>query len=166
MEYVFRCGVQTWTAIALLICERYGMDVTPVVALLAVGRPAVAEEARGIAISAMAEILHARDVGAREPRGDVARKVEERVLRPRRGLEETRVRAVLGREAGDEFRPDLVVRLANHRPERSHHAGAIGSAPPHRRNRAFENPGRGAAPAGMGGADDPGLLVGEQHGAA
>src|SRR3981189_2613978 len=69
MEDVVRCGVQTWTAIALLICERYGIDVTPVVALLAVGRPAVAEEARGIAISAMAEILHARDAGAREPRG-------------------------------------------------------------------------------------------------
>ena len=73
--------VQPRAAIAVLICKRYGIDVTPVVALLAVGRPAVAEEARGIAISAMAEILHARDAGARESRGDVAGKVEERVVR-------------------------------------------------------------------------------------
>src|SRR6476620_8598485 len=92
----------------VLICKRYGIDVTPVVALLAVGRPAVAEEARGIAIGAMAEILHAGHAGARESRGDVAGKVEQRVVRPRRGLEETRVGAVLGREAGDEFRPDAL----------------------------------------------------------
>ena len=66
MEYVFRSRVQTRRALAMLICQRYGIDVTPVVALLAVGRPAVAEEARGIAIGAMAEILHARDAGARD----------------------------------------------------------------------------------------------------
>jgi hypothetical protein len=36
----------------------------------------------------MADILHARDTGAGESRGDVAGKIEQRVVRPQRGLEE------------------------------------------------------------------------------
>src|SRR5512144_1880106 len=118
MQYAFRRCVQPRMAIAMLICQRYGIDVTPVVTLLAMGRPAVAEEPRGIAIGAVADVFHARDTGARESRRDIAGKIEESVIRPRRGLEETCVGVVLGREAGDEFRPDFVVRLADRRSQR------------------------------------------------
>src|SRR5262249_56831920 len=75
---------------------------------------------------------------------------------PRRRPEEPRIGGVVGLEAGDEFRPDLVVRLANHRPERCDDAVAAGTAPFHGRDRRLEHPGRGAAPARMGGADHPG----------
>src|SRR5262249_10844929 len=73
---------------------------------------------------------------------------------------------VLGLEAGDEFGSDLVIRLADGRPERDRNARTVGAAPLHGRDRRFEDAGGGAAPAGMGDPDDAGRFVGEQHGAA
>src|SRR5262249_52723750 len=82
------------------------------------------------------------------------------------GPEESFVRSILGLEAGDEFGPDLVIRLADGRPERDRNARAVGPAPLHGRDRRFEDAGGGAAPAGMGDGDDAGRFVGEQDGAA
>ena len=48
------------TAPAALICERYGTDVAPVVALAAMGRAAVAEEAGRVGVGAVTEVLDPR----------------------------------------------------------------------------------------------------------
>src|SRR6266699_537235 len=55
----------------LLPDERDGVDVAPVVALLAVGRAPVTEEPRRIRIGAMPEVLDAADAGGGEARGGV-----------------------------------------------------------------------------------------------
>src|SRR5262245_5204393 len=148
---------------AALICERYGIDVTPVVRLAAVGRPAVAEKPRCIGIGAVADVLHAGDAGGGQAGGDVAGEVEQRMARPRGGPEKARIGSVIGLEAGDEFRSDLVVGLPDHRPERGRDPGAIRSAPLHGGDGRLEHAGRGAAPSGMGGTDDTSRFVAEQH---
>src|SRR5262245_50187742 len=111
-----------------LICERYGIDVTPVVRLAPVGRPAVAEKPRRIGISAVADVLHAGDAGGGQAGGDIAGEVEQRMARPGGGLEKARVAGVVGLEAGNEFRSDLVVGLPDHWSERGRDSGAIRSA--------------------------------------
>src|SRR6266481_2859745 len=98
-------GESRATGSAMLIFQRYGIDVTPIVFLAAVGRPAIAEEARRVGISAVAEVLHLADAGGGEPGGDIAGKVEQGMVRPRRSPEKTFVRPVVGLEPGDEFRP-------------------------------------------------------------
>src|SRR5712691_7408428 len=97
-------------------CQGDGADMTPVIALMAVDRPAVAEKPRLVGIGAVPEILDRTDSGCSQACRDIAREVEQAMVRPRRGPEETRIGRVVGLEAGDEFRPDLVIRLANHRP--------------------------------------------------
>src|SRR5262249_25114712 len=152
-------------ACCALSCERDGVDMPPVVGLGAMGGAAVAEEPRRIGIGAVPEVLDPADAGRGEAGGDIAGKIEQGVLRPRRGAEEPFVRAVLGLEAGNEFGPDLIVGLADGRPERDHNARALGSAALHGGDRRFEDAGGGPAPAGMGDGDDAGGFVGEQPGA-
>src|SRR5262245_16901731 len=96
------------------ISQRYGIDVTPVVRLFAVGRAAVAEKTRFLGVSAMAEVLDPVDAGGLEPRRDVAGKVEQGVVRPLGRPKKAPVCAPLGGEAGHELRPDLIVGLADH----------------------------------------------------
>src|SRR5262245_38130737 len=139
------------SARSALISERYGIDVTPVVRLASVGRPAVAEKPRCIGIGALPDILHAGDAGGGQAGGDVAGEVEQRMARPRGGPEKARIGSVIGLEAGDEFRSDLVVGLPDHRPERGRDPGAIRSAPLHGGDGRLKHAGRGAAPSGMGG---------------
>src|SRR5262249_58729763 len=100
------------------MCERDGVDVAPVVGLVAVDAAAIAEEPRCIGISAVAEVLDPADAGGGEAVGDIAGKIEQGVLRRRRGPEESLVRRVRDEETGDEFGPDLVIRLADGLPER------------------------------------------------
>src|SRR5262249_56680506 len=111
------------------MCERDGVDVAPVVGLVAVGAAAVAEEPRGIGIGAVAEVLDLAHAGGGEAGGDIAGKIEQGVLRRRRGPEESFVRSVLGLEAGDEFGSGLVIRLADGRPQRDRNARTGGAAP-------------------------------------
>src|SRR5262249_57108037 len=111
-----------------LMCERDGVDVAPVVGLVAVGAAAVAEEPGCIGIGAVAEVLDPAHAGRGEAGGDIAGKIEQGVLRLWRRSEESFVRSVLDLEAGDEFGPDLVVRLADGRPERDRNARAVGAA--------------------------------------
>ena len=61
---------------------------------------------------------------------------------------------------------DLVVRLADHRPDRGADAGARGAERFHRGDGRLDHAGERAAPAGMRGADHAGVRVGEQHRAA
>src|SRR5262249_58506173 len=98
-------------------------------------------------------VLDPAHAGRGEAGGDIAGKIEQGVLRLWRRSEESFVRSVLDLEAGDEFGPDLVVRLADGRPERDRNARAVGAAPLHGRDRRFEDAGGGAAPAGMGDPD-------------
>ena len=98
----------------------------------------------------MAEILDAADAGGGEARGDIAGKIEQGVLRSRRRAEEPFVGPVLGLEASDEFGPDLVIRLADGRPERDRNTGPGGPAALHGGDGRFEDAGGGTAPAGMG----------------
>jgi hypothetical protein len=49
---------------SLRFFERYGIEVTPVVFLLEVGRPAIAEEPFGIGICAMAHVFDMTDAGS------------------------------------------------------------------------------------------------------
>src|SRR5262249_25647214 len=149
-----------------LVCERDGVDVAPVVGLVAVGAAAIAEEPRCIGIGAVAEVLDPAHAGGGEAGGDITGEIEQGGLRRRRGPEESFVRSIPGLEAGDEFGADLVIRLADGRPERDRNARAVGAAPLHGGDRRFEDAGGGAAPAGMGDPDDAGRFVGEQDGAA
>src|SRR5258706_16356711 len=146
----------------LLPGQRDGVDVAPVVALLAVGRAAVTEEPPRIRIGAMVEILDAVDAGSSETGDDITGKIEQGVLRRRRGPEESFVRHVCDEETGDEFGADLVIRLADRGTERDRDTGPIRSAALHGGDRCFENAAGGAAPPGMGRADDAGRPVAEQ----
>ena len=114
----------------------------------------------------MADVLHAADAGGGEAGSDIPGQVEQSMIRPRRGAEETAVRAIIGVEAGDEFRPNFVVRLADHWAERDDDSGAVGATPLHCGDGRFEHAGEGTAPTGMGRADDPGGLVRKQDRAA
>src|SRR5262249_14335256 len=64
------------SAVPTLICQRYGIDVTPGVGLAPMGRPAVAEKPRRIGISAVADVLHAGDAGGGQAGSDIAGEVE------------------------------------------------------------------------------------------
>src|SRR6476659_3794851 len=98
--------------------QRDRVNVPPVVALLAVGRAPVTEEPRRIRIGAVAEILDGADAGSSETGDDIAGKIEQGVLRRRRGPEVSFVRRVRDEETGDEFGADLVIRLANRGTDR------------------------------------------------
>src|SRR5260370_2318307 len=111
--------------------ERDGVDVAPVVALLAVGRAAVAEEPRRIRVGAVPEVLDPAHAGGGEARGDIAGKIEQGVLRSRRRAEEPFVGPVLCLEASDEFGPDLVILSAGGRPQRARNPGPGGPPPLH-----------------------------------
>ena len=89
----------------MLIFQRYGIDVTPVVFLAAVRRPAEAEKARRIGISAVAEVLDPADARRGQAGGDIAGKVEQGVTGPCRRLEKPLVRPIIGLEPSDEFGP-------------------------------------------------------------
>src|SRR5262245_33621058 len=101
----------------------------------------------------MAEILKSADADPGEAGGDIARKIEEGVLGPWRGQEESFVVRVFGRETSDKFRPDLVARLADGRSKRDRKARAVRPPPFHGGDRRLEHAVGGAAPAGMGHAD-------------
>src|SRR5262249_54939805 len=92
-----------------------------------------AEEPRCIGIGAVAEVLEPAHAGGGEAGGNIAGKIEQGVLRRRRGPEESFVRSVLGLEAGDEFGSDLVIRLADGRPQR----GPRARSPPPRSRAAI-----------------------------
>src|SRR5258705_8821701 len=131
-----------------LPCERDGVDVPPVVALVEVGSAAIAEEPCGVCIGAVAEILDGADAGGGEAGNDIAGKIEQGVLGPWRWLEKPFGREVLGPEAGNQFGPDLVIGLPDGRPERDRNASAVGPALLHGGDGRFEHAGGGAAPAG------------------
>src|SRR6516165_5906352 len=136
-------------ACCALPCERDGVDVPPVVGLVAVGGAAVAEEPCRIGIGAVPEVLDPADAGRGEAGGDVAGQIEQGVLRPCRGAEEPFVRAVLGLDAGDEFGRALVVRVAAGRLERDRDVRELGSAPLPGGDGVLEDAGGGAVLAGM-----------------
>ena len=81
----------------------------------------------------------------------------------RRRTEELRARFVLGCEAGDEIGTDFIVVLTDHRPERRTDAAARGAEPLHGGDGRFDHARQRAAPAGMRGADDARVRIGEQH---
>src|SRR5947209_5358497 len=143
-----------------------GVEVPPVVGLAAMDRAAIAEERLWLGVGATVEVVGAADAGPRQPRRDVAGKIEQRVAGPRRALEEALVAGVSGSELHDELRPDLIVLLSDHRAERGHDAGALGAATLHRRDGCFRDTGERAAPASVCGTDHAGLSVGEQDRAA
>ena len=62
-----------------------------------------------------------------------------------------------------EFRPDLIGRLADAGPYRSHDPGPLGAEPFHRPDCGLQNARDRPPPAGMRGGDHPGVGVGEQH---
>ena len=65
-----------------LTCQRYGTDVTPVVAFVQVARAAIAEKSRRIGVSAKAEVLDPIDAGGCQACGDVSGQVEQGVAGP------------------------------------------------------------------------------------
>src|SRR5215470_18714203 len=105
--------------------ERERADVATVVRLAQMGGAAEAVEACRVRIGAGGEILDVRNAGRSEARRDVARQVEQGMARPGGGAKETRVSRIGGAEALDQVGADLVVRLADHRPERRHDARAL-----------------------------------------
>src|SRR5262249_50458054 len=129
------------------------------------GGAAVAGESRRVGIGAVPEVLDATDAGGGEARGDIPGKIEQGVLRRRRGPEESFVGRVRDEETGDEFVPDLVIRLADGGTERDRNTPPVRPAALHGGDGRFEHAGGGAAPAGMGRADHAGGVVGPQDGA-
>ncbi len=106
------------------------------------------------------------DPGGLEAGHHVARQVEHGMAGPGRRNEEFGVGWVGGQEAVHQLLADLIVRLADHRTGRGDHARPVGAEFFHRRKRRFDHAAEGAAPAGMGRAEDARLRVREQDRAA
>src|SRR5689334_18501052 len=71
------CGGGADRACCALTDERDGVDVAPVVALVAMGGAAVAEEPGRVGIGAVPEVLDSAHAGGGEARGDIAGKIEQ-----------------------------------------------------------------------------------------
>src|SRR4029077_11332013 len=130
------------------------------------GAAAEAEKPLGVGISAKPDILDLRDAGPRQPRADIAGKIEHGVVLARGGCEKAVAGGVFGGKAGGEVGADLVIGLPDHRPDHGADLAARGAEPLHGLDGGLDDARECAAPAGMGGADDVGAWVGEQHRAA
>src|SRR5437016_5038087 len=105
------------------------------------GRAAIAEEARGVAVGAGAEVLDVADAGASKPRRDEAGKIEHRVTILFRRDEEATVVGIGRDETREKFRADLIARLPDHGTERNPHARAFGAELLHRIDRRLDDTG-------------------------
>src|SRR5262249_62150250 len=112
----------------------------------------------------MAEILNTAHAGSSETGDDIAWKIEQGMLRCRRGPEELFVRRVRDEETGDEFGADLIIPLADRGTERDRDTSSVRSAVFHGGDCRFENAAGRTAPAGVGRADDASRSVGKQDG--
>src|ERR1700676_1488787 len=97
--------------------ERDGVDVAAVIRLGAVRHAAIAEKTRRIGIGAQAEILGMADASPRQPRCDIAAKIEQGMARPRTRGEKPVAGAVFSGKARDEIGADLVIGLPDHGPD-------------------------------------------------
>ena len=132
-----------------------------VVGLAAMGRPAIGEEALLVGIGAKAGV-RGEDAGGEQSRHDEAGKVEHGVALPFGGLEEARIVRVGLLEGLDQLagRPrSSPARSSDRGPRRS---VALGAELLHGDDRRFEDAGKRAAPAGMGGGDHAGRGIGEE----
>src|SRR3954470_13053056 len=102
--------------------------MSPVIALAAMDRTAIAEERLRIGVGAVVNVLDSANPGASQSRRDVAGEIEQSVAGACSRLEELLMAIVVAFEARDEFRSDLVVRLADHRAECGHDVGPVCSA--------------------------------------
>src|SRR3954452_20517899 len=111
--------------------------MSPVIALAAMDRAAIAEERLRIGVGTAVDILDPANPGASQSRRDVAAEIEQSVAGACSRLEEPLMAIVVAFEARDEFGSDLVVRLADHRAEYGHDVGAVCSALFHRIQRCL-----------------------------
>src|ERR1043165_3267542 len=151
---------------AALIGERDRVDMPAVIRLVAMRGAAVTEETVGFCVGAEAEVLEVADAGAFDAVTDIARQIEHGMAGFVRRREEALVTGIGLEKARDEFRADLVIALADRRPERRRDVFARRAQRLHRGNRRLDHAGERAAPAGMRRADDARLGVGEQQGPA
>ena len=100
------------------------------------------------------------NAGAGKAGGDKAGQIELRMARPAGGEEAGIIRIRPG-ELLNHLVADLVIALADHRADCNNEAAARGAQPLHGGDRRFQYPGKRAAPAGMGGADNARLRIGE-----
>ena len=142
--------------------QRNRIDVTAVIRLGPMGGAAVAEKARRVRIGAEPKVLDALDFSTFEPRPDVAGQVEHRVAGAGGRREEAIVCGIGRLEAIDELRADLVVRLADHRPERGADAARCAPSFSIAAIVASSTPVSAPLPSGVRRADHTGLRVGEQ----
>ena len=62
------------------LCERDSRDEAPIIGFLAMGRAAIAEEARLIAVCVETEIFESGDAAPRDPHADETVQVEHRTI--------------------------------------------------------------------------------------
>src|ERR1700729_882391 len=92
---------------ALFARQGDGIDMPAVIGLGAVGGAAEAEKSLRLGIGAKPAILDLLHAGPLEPRGDIARQVEQGVTFARRRTEEIRAVFILRGEAGDEVSAEI-----------------------------------------------------------
>jgi hypothetical protein len=127
-----------------------------------VGRAAVGEEEIGLRIGVLAERFDPRQPGLREPRDDEAFEVELVVAGSPLAEEALVFRVGFG-EAAEEAVVHFIGLAGDARADRGGDPFALRAEPFHRRDGRFDDSGKGAFPARMGGADHPGVPVGEQN---
>jgi len=122
---------------------------------------AVGVEAVRVRISVEAERLGAGHARLCQPGEDIGLDVEL-VMAPAAGGEEALVGGVGLAEAAGEGFVHLIALAGDHRADGGGDPLAPGAVLFHRGDDRFDDAGKGAFPAGMGGADHAGLAVGEQ----
>src|SRR5262249_46839745 len=138
------------------------VNVPAIVGLGAMRGAPIAEKLLGIGVGAQPDILDLADAGALEPRGDIAGEVEHGMaVAPGRPKEAARGRS-RGPTPLNKIGADLVISLPDHRTDRRLDLALRRAKPLHCRDRRFDDPGQGAAPAGMGGPDHAGPRFGEE----
>src|SRR3954468_24306979 len=129
--------------------QRDRVDVAAIIRLAAMSGAAVTEEARRVRVGAEPQVLDAFDFSAFDPRPDVAGQIEHGVVFSHGRLEEFPARRIAGAEAFYELRPDLIVRLADQRPDRRRDPRSRRAELLHRGNCRLDDTGQRTFPAGM-----------------
>src|SRR5579875_1341427 len=146
-----------------LVRDRDRRQGAAVTALAAQTGAAIAEEAFFLGQRVVRRPLDHCDAGAHEAMGDIAGKIEQKMAGTRRRREEDGAGRIFGEKRRREFGPDLVREAADAWADAGADVAAPGAELRHPRDRRLDDAAEGAAPAGMGGADDPRPWVAQQH---
>src|SRR5256885_10300257 len=140
-------------------------DLSPVIGLVPVSRPAIAIETVGFGISVEPDGVGLLDPRCEQPMDDIGLEIKVRLAAGAFHKETLRTWLLVG-EPPPEILADLVGKLGD---AGSHSGGDVLAATAerfHRPDRRVGDAGEGAAPAGMSSADHAGFGIGEQHGRA